>query len=121
MLQAEDTTSLISTATAKITHRLSPSDTPSSSHPHRTEPRESSSSYTATHLPKLDFPQFSGNPLYWQPFWDSFEAAVDTNKSLTGVQKSYLRAQLRGEASEVITGFQLTNASYTDSIELLKE
>ena len=121
VLQAEDITSLISTATAKITHHLSPSDIPSSSHPHRTEPRESSSD-TATRLPKLNLPQFSRNLLYWQPFWDSFKAAVDTNKSLTGVQKlSYLRAQLRGETSEVIAGFQLTNANYTNSIELLKE
>ena len=47
---------------------------------------------------------------------------MDTNKSLTGVQNlSYLWAQPWGEASEVIAGLQLTNANYTDSIELLKE
>ena len=116
VLQAENTISLITTAKAKITHRLRPPNAPS----HRAEPRESSD--TATRLPKLDLPQFSGNPLYWQPFWDCFEAAVDTNRSLTGVQKlSYLRAQLRGEASQVIAGFQLTNANYADSTRLLKE
>ena len=75
-----------------------------------------------THLPKLDLPQFSGSPLNWQPFWDCFQAAVDTNRSLTGVQKlSYLRAQVRGEASRIIAGFQLTNASYADSVQLLKD
>jgi len=56
---------------------------------------------TNTYLPKLDLSQFSWNLLYWQPFWDSFEAAVDTNRSLSGVQKlSYLWAQLRGEESD---------------------
>ena len=47
---------------------------------------------------------------------------MDTNRSLTGVQKlGYLCAQLRGEASRVIAGFQLTNASYADSVQLLKD
>ena len=87
-------------------------------HPHCTESRESS----ATHLPKLDLPQFSGNPICWRPFWDSFKAAVDTNRSLTGVQKlGYLRAQLQGEARDIITRFQLTNTSYANSVQLLKE
>ena len=41
---------------------------------------------------------------------------------LTGVQKlSYLRAQLRGEASRVITVLPLTNSNYRHSIELLTE
>ena len=121
VLQTEEVNSLITTAKAKITHRLTPrAAAPSPTHSHRIEPREHSD--TTTRLPKLDLPQFSGNPIYWQPFWDSFEAAVDTNRSLTGVQKlSYLRAQLRGEARDVIAGFQLTNASYADSVQLLKE
>ena len=39
-----------------------------------------------------------------------------------GVQKlSYLRAQLWGEASRAIAGFQLTNASYNDSVQLLRD
>ena len=47
---------------------------------------------------------------------------MDSNRSLTRVQKlSYLRAQLWGEASRVIAGFQLTNASYADSIQPLKD
>jgi len=60
--------------------------------------------------------------MHWQPFWDSFEAAVDTNRSFTGVQKlSYLRTQLQGEARDVIASFPLTNTSYGDSVLLLKE
>ena len=38
-------------------------------------------------LPKLNLPYFSGDPLVWQTFWDSFEAAIHSNPSLTGVQK----------------------------------
>ena len=73
-------------------------------------------------LPKLEIPVFSGEPLDWQPFWDCFAAAIDTNPSLSGVQKlSYLRAQLRGEASRVITGLPLTNLNYNHSVTLLKE
>ena len=40
----------------------------------------------AARLPKLEIPIFTGEPLEWQPFWDCFEAAIDANPSLTGVQ-----------------------------------
>ncbi|XP_065897328.1 uncharacterized protein [Dysidea avara] len=106
VLQAEETTSSISSAKTRIISRLKST---------------TSTEATATSS-KLDLPQFSGSPLNWQPFWDCFQAAVDTNRSLTGVQKlSYLRAQVRGEASRIIAGFQLTNASYADSVQLLKD
>jgi len=38
----------------------------------------------ATHakLPKLELKKFSGNPIYWHPFWESFESAIDKNTSL---------------------------------------
>ena len=38
-------------------------------------------------LPKLNLPTFSGNPLSWQSFWDSFDAAVNSNTALDGIQK----------------------------------
>jgi len=31
-----------------------------------------SRSATASRLPKLDLPRYSGEPLWWQTFWDSF-------------------------------------------------
>jgi len=66
--------------------------------------------WIGAHLPKLEIPVFAGEPLDWQPFWDCFSAAIDTNPSLTGVQKlSSLWAQLRDETSRVIAGFPLTN------------
>ena len=50
------------------------------------------------------------------------EPLSDNNVVLTRVQKlSYLRVQLQGEASRAIAGFQLTNASYDNSVHLLRD
>jgi len=125
VLQAEETNSTILTAKARITSRLNlttlakVTTTPrcSTSPPPVEHPHES-----ITRLPKLYLPQFAGNPLNWQPFWDCFKPAVDSNKSLTAVQKlTYLCAQLQGEASRIIAEFQLTDTSYADSVKLLKD
>ena len=76
---------------------------------------------SASRLPKLSLPMFSGNPLLWQTIWDSFEAGVHGNPNLTGVEKfNYLRVQLEGEAARTVGGFPLTNANYEQSISLLK-
>ena len=75
----------------------------------------------ASRLPKLDLPRYSGDPLGWQTFWDSFKAAVHSNSNLTGVEKfNYLRAQLDGEASRTVNGLTLTDANYEQSVSLLK-
>ena len=44
-------------------------------------------SQNVTRLPKFSIPLFSGNTLQWQLFRDCFEAAVQNNPSITGVQK----------------------------------
>ena len=65
-------------------------------------------------LPKLTLRTFSGDPLSWQTFWDSFSAAVDSNPSLGAIQKfNYLQAQLHGDAARTIAGLLLTEASYS--------
>ncbi len=77
-------------------------------------------SQTMCKLPKLNLPVFSGNPLDWQCFWDSFDAAVHRNPSLNGIQKfNYLKAQLKDEALHSIMGFQLTNSNYEQAVTLL--
>ena len=120
ILQTEEINSSISTAKAKISRCLS-STTPTEVTPRRPGIHSSPPDHV-TRLSKLDLPQFTGNPLHWQSFWDCFEATVHSNTSLTGVQKlSYLRAQLCGDAARVIAGFELTNSSYDHSIALLKE
>ena len=76
----------------------------------------------SSRLPKLNLPTFSGNPLHWFTFWDSFEAAVHSNPTLGGVQKfTYLKAQLMGDASRAVAGFPLTNSNYEQAVNLLKE
>ena len=73
-------------------------------------------------LPKLDFKKFSGGLLSWLEFWDSVNSAIHSNPSLSPVEKmNYLRAQLEGDAVDVISGLSLTNANYEQSIKLLKE
>ena len=72
-------------------------------------------------LPKLTLPTFGGDPLQFQTFWDSFAAAVHNDNSLIGVQKfHYLRAQLLGDASNVIDNLPLTDANYQHSVAFLK-
>ena len=73
-------------------------------------------------LPKLELMKFDGNFLKWQEFWDSFYSAINGNPSLEDIDKlNYLRAKLRGEAKDVISGLEVTSASYTIAIDLLKE
>ena len=89
-------------------------------HTHDSTP--SSVYHNASRLPKLTLPTFNGDPLQWETFWDSFDAAVNSNTGLSNVQKfTYLRAQVHGEAARVIAGFPLTNSNYTHSIALLRE
>lgn len=76
----------------------------------------------ASRLPKLTLPIFTGDPLAWQTFWDSFSAAVDSSPTLGAIQKfNYLRAQLQGDAARTIAGLPLTEANYSQSISLLRE
>ncbi|XP_053390231.1 uncharacterized protein LOC128553139 [Mercenaria mercenaria] len=84
--------------------------------------RNSASSTQYSRLPKFSLPTFNGNILEWQAFWDSFSSAVHSNQNLTDVQKfNYLRSQLKDEAARKIDGFALTNANYSNAVELLHE
>ena len=77
---------------------------------------------STSRLPKLSLPTFNGNSLHWQTFWDSFDAAVHSNTSLSRVQKfNYLKAQTSGDAARAIGGFPLTNTNYEQAIILLRE
>ena len=87
-----------------------------------TTPHYPSSFNQNSRLPKLNLPTFTGNPLQWFTFWDSFQAAVHSNTTLGDIQKfSYLKAQLTGDAARAISGFPLTNDNYTKAVQLLKE
>ena len=76
----------------------------------------------AIKLPKLELQKFDGNILKWQEFWDSFEASIHRNPNLQPVDKfNYLRAELEGDASTVISGLELTNSNYEVAVNLLQE
>ena len=73
-------------------------------------------------LPKLDPKKFDGNILKWTEFWVVFEATIHNNKGLHAVDKfNCLKSQLYGNASEVISGLELTKDNYYVAIDLLKE
>ena len=66
--------------------------------------------------------KFDGNLLKWQELWDSFNTTINRNPSFEDIDKlNYLHAQLRGEAQDVIAGLEVTSASYTIAVDLLKE
>ena len=82
----------------------------------------SSSPKTTAKLPKLEVKKFSGKMQEWQEFWDSFESTIDSNKSLSAVDKfANLRSLIVEPARSTIAGFALTSANYTAAVEVLKK
>lgn len=80
----------------------------------------STNNTTHAKLPKLELKKFSGNPIYWHPFWESFESAIDKNTSLNDVDKfQYLKSLLEGSAAQTISGLALTSSNYSHAVELL--
>lgn len=78
-------------------------------------------SSTSSRLPKLNLPEFDGDVLNWHQFWDQFSSNIDA-RNITEVDKLlYLKASVRGEAKQVIDGFDTTNANYQIALRTLKE
>ena len=72
-------------------------------------------------LPTLQLPAFSGDPLSWQHFWQTFENEIDSRTDISGAQKfSYLKGQLRDESLQIIAGLSPSNDNYTEAIVMLK-
>ena len=86
--------------------------------------RSSSSSSSVKHtvkLPKIEIKKFSGDPLNWKTFHDSFKSAVDENSSLNNVEKmNYLLTFLKGEAEATVKGLPLNNENYDIALEMLE-
>ena len=73
-------------------------------------------------LPRLEIMKFNGEFTKWQTFYDSFEAAVEKNQSLSNIEKfNYLRSYLGNDAYNCIAGLSLTNENYIQALDLLKE
>ena len=123
LLQLDDAISLLKPGSSLPPPRLSVSSPPPSVATDA-QPGFTSADVSSVHvrLPKLTLPTFSGDPLDWQSFWDTFAASVHSNTSLSGVQKfQYLRGQLTGAAARCIAGLTATNQHYTHAVELLRQ
>ena len=73
-------------------------------------------------LPKLKIKTFSGEPMEWQSFKETFSSAVDANENLTKIEKfTYLKGLLDKAARKTIQGFSLTNENYYKAMKLLEE
>ena len=73
-------------------------------------------------LPKFNLTSFKGDPLKWATFIETFTAAVDSQDSLTAIEKfRYLKGQLEGPAADCIQVFSLTSKNYEEAKKLLEE
>ena len=83
---------------------------------------QSNASTIPTHakLPKLELRKFSGDPINWHPFWESFESAIHKNTTLSDVERfQYLKSLLEGSAAETISGLALISSNYNHAVQLL--
>ena len=72
--------------------------------------------------PSFKLRHFNGDLTKWTSFWESFEAAVDSNPDLSNVEKfNYLSSLLENTAREAIAGLSLTEANYTEAVSTLKK
>ncbi|XP_068717114.1 uncharacterized protein [Montipora capricornis] len=83
---------------------------------------QSNASTIPTHakLPKLELRKFSGDPINWHPFWESFESAIHKNTTLSDVERfQYLKSLLEVSATQTISGLALTSSNYDHAVQLL--
>lgn len=72
--------------------------------------------------PQLSIKTFTGKPTWWPTLVESFETGVDSNGALSNIHKfQHLKGYLSGQTERWIGFFLLTNDSYTESLNLLKE
>uniref|UniRef100_A0A1I7VP88 DUF1758 domain-containing protein n=1 Tax=Loa loa TaxID=7209 RepID=A0A1I7VP88_LOALO len=71
-------------------------------------------------LPQLSLPTFNGEPRQWRQFWSSFNAAVHS-QTIPEIQKlNYLFSCLRGNALQVVSGYEIAPENYEVIRRLLK-
>lgn len=76
--------------------------------------------YGSINLPKYDLPTFSGHFESWLSFKSIFLSSIDSNESLTDIQKlQYLQNSVTSDASRLIRGFAITKENYKNAWETL--
>ena len=64
-------------------------------------------------LPKIVLRKFSGDPLDWKSFKETFEGAVHSSDIISNIEKfTYLKTYLDKSALQAIEEFPLTNENY---------
>ncbi|CAB3986888.1 Hypothetical predicted protein [Paramuricea clavata] len=72
-------------------------------------------------LPKMKLPEFSGDPLALQGFWDQFQVAIYSNTRISDMDKfNHLKECLKGESLSAVSGLTLNSENYQEAIEILK-
>ncbi|VDM09353.1 unnamed protein product [Wuchereria bancrofti] len=72
-------------------------------------------------LLQLSLPTFNGDPKQWRQFWSSFDAAVHS-QAIPDIQKlNYLYSCLKGNALQVVSGYNIVPENYGVIRRLLKE
>ena len=73
-------------------------------------------------LPKILLPEFSGDPLKWEGFWDQYQVAIDSKNNVSDIDKfNYLKGCLKGEALSAVSGLTLNSENYKEAIQLLPD
>ena len=128
IIEASEIGESINRICVKINNALNPVNNVSSPSSNNSEsvassnPTSTSLPAIKAKLPKLTLRKFSGDPKSWQPFWDSFEAAVHNNSSVSGIDKfNYLKSLVEGNAASAIDGFALTADNYESAVKVLKD
>lgn len=79
-----------------------------------------SSANVEAKLPKLELPQFNGDPLKWTSFWEQFEVVVHNSDMAEVTKFTYLRSLLKGDAKATVQGLSLSKEHYSVACDLLK-
>ena len=73
-------------------------------------------------LPQIVLRKFSGDPLDWKSFKETFKAAVHSSDIASNTETfTYLKTYLDKSALQAIEGFPLTNENYAAAWQLLHE
>jgi hypothetical protein len=67
-------------------------------------------------LPTIKLEPFSGDIELWPLFWEQFESSVDTNPSVSRINKHvFLRGYLEGEPKHLVGGIAVTAETYEET------
>ncbi|XP_059054460.1 uncharacterized protein LOC131848560 [Achroia grisella] len=73
-------------------------------------------------LPTIKLPTFDGNYLKWLEYRDTFDSLINSNDSISNINKfHYLRSSLEGSATVIIKSLEFTSKNYSIAWGLICE